>query len=254
MFTSIKMLKNYAIFKFEYLNLYLNFLLDKVCLWENSMSTLNKLTDFYCKFDQVWVNFCCSHIFVLKSFTEYNIDFVYRKSFCFRFKKYVLIVSKIPQWRKFPTKKFDQGHFSQKIWSNKFSTVKEIFRKKNWSREFSTVKEIFHKKFDQEIFHSSENFRQKIWVRKFFTVKEIFHKKFDQEIFHSSENFRQKIWVRKFFTVKEIFHKKFDQGNFPQTRKFSVKKLIKEIFHSQGYFPQGKVSSRKFSKKRFSKR
>ena len=162
-------------------------------------------------------------IFVLKSFTEYNIDFVYWKSFCFRFKKYVLIVSKIPRWRKFPTKKIDQGHFSQKIWSNKFSTVKEIFRKKNWSREFSTVKEIFHKKFDQEIFHSSENFRQKIWVRKF-------------------------------FTVKEIFHKKFDQGNFPQTRKFSVKKLIKEIFHSQGYFPQGKVSSRKFSKKRFSKR
>ena len=95
-------------------------------------------------------------IFVFKSSTEENIDFIYCKLiFCFLFKIYVLLVSKLidlfflsavkkvgfPQSKKFF---LDQVTFSQ---SRNFSQINEFLHGHGnfpHSRNFSTVVKFFH--------------------------------------------------------------------------------------------------------------
>ena len=98
-------------------------------------------------------------------------------------------------------------------WSRKFSI-------KIWSKRFSTVKESFNKTIMKTFFHSQKKFLQKNWS------KENFHKNVDQE------NFQQKVSLRKFYLGNKSFCKNFDQENFSLSRKFFAKDLIQEIFHS----------------------
>ena len=178
----------------------------------------NKLTAFECKFDLIWVCFCCCH--ALK--VEYlclslllNITLVLPTakkasglSFCSRFEICVLLVSKL----------LDLLFMQSRI----ISLLKEFFysqRNFSWSRKFSTKK----------------------------LIKKIFHKIFNQKNFHSRGNFLQKIWSRKFSTTKQIFHKKSDLGNSSQSMKFSTRKFYKKIWWK--FFSQ----SRKLSIEMFSK-
>ena len=138
----------------------------------------NKLTAFECKFDLIWVCFCCCH--ALK--VEYlclslllNITLVLPTakkasglSFCSRFEICVLLVSKLldllfMQSRIISLLKeffysqrnfLDQENFPQKNWSRKFSTKYLI-------KKISTVEEIFYKKFDQGNFPQPSKFSTK---------------------------------------------------------------------------------------------
>ena len=114
-------------------------------------------------------------IFVLKSSTEYNIDFIYCKlSFWYRIKIYVLMVLRLLDLTFFAAKKVS---FPQ---SRKFALTKQFFHNTGMfpqSRTFSTIKEYFH---SQGILPQSRNFP---------TTKEIFHKKIStsKDVLH--ENF-----------------------------------------------------------------
>ena len=106
-----------------------------------------------------------------------------------------------------------QGNFP---WSNKFSSVKEIFHKKilldqghfPQTRNFSTVKESFHKTFT--------------WSRKYSTSKEIFHKIFFP-------------WSGKYSTNtnKEIFHNQKCFGN--KNQEGFLKTKILDPFNTKSY-------------------
>ena len=134
-------------------------------------------------------------LFVLKSCTEYNTDFIYHKkrqvnyvsvidskyvsmvsTLAFAFKVFTHIICftvkkvSFPQTRNFFTVK--KGFHNQETFlqSRNISTVIEIFHKQ-WgflqSRKFSTTKIYLIK----EIFYKQESFLQKLfpWSRKFFT-------------------------------------------------------------------------------------
>ena len=111
-------------------------------------------------------------IFVLKSSTEYNIDFIHCKLiFCSGIKICVLMVS---NW-------IYNFFCSQE---SKFFTVFSKFFKFPQSRKFSLIKEFFH---GQRIFPQSRNFS---------TVKKFSH---NQGIFPQSRNFSI---VKKISTIK----------------------------------------------------
>ena len=177
-------------------------------------------------------------IFVFKSSTECNVDFVWPKKdkwiiFCSRFKIYAFMVSTLT----FASKITRPIIFS----AVKFSTVKEFFHsQRNFPqlRKFSTVKKFFH---------SQGNYPHS---RNFSTVKEFFHSQriFPQKFFTWSRKFSQ---TRTCSTVNETFHKKLllAQGNFPQNREV----LHNIFFLDQGSFLQTKIFFHKQRSKTSSK-
>lgn len=135
-------------------------------------------------------------------------------NFCSRLKIYALMVSKLLDLLFFSVKKVcfnnQENFFVQGIYPSQ-----EYFLQKIWSSKFSTVKEISQKDLALKIFHIQETFPQTIWSRKCSTKYLI------KEILHSQENFPQKVWLRKSF---------LSQRNFPQIiwyRRFSTKTLSK---------------------------
>ena len=172
-----------------YIKLYLKSFLDKGCLQLKSMNTLMNLLFWL----YIWLTMnkhlllsCIKKlIFVLKSLSEHNIDFLYWKkgskvSFCFRLKRHILMVSTLalfsklldllflsavkkvnfPQSRNFSTSKkmfLDQGNFpeTRKFSTNKsFSLSKEVF----FSQENLPQIKIFCKQISKR-FSKSQTFR-----------------------------------------------------------------------------------------------
>ena len=160
-------------------------------------------------------------LFLLKSSTWYNIDFIYCNKdkwtkFLFQIQNTCLNDFNVSIC--FQCYKAYYFFCSQK---SKFSTIKEFFQSQETfpqSRNFSAIRNF---STVREVFHGCGNFPQS---RTFSTIKEISYEKF--------------AWSRKFSTVKEIFYPNIlvDQRDFLQT-KFSTKffSLIKEFSHKQRF-------------------
>ena len=119
-------------YKKLYNKLYLNFLIDKVCL--NKILLLSSIKGSIFGLTE--------NIILILSITKKASEL----SFCSRFKIYVLFVSKLLDLLLF-------------LKSREIFLTKQFFHSQinfPWSRKFSKVKEVFHKMFDQVKFLQSK--------------------------------------------------------------------------------------------------